>query len=136
MRCLARALALEPQSQDARTKLERRLDERISNAGSADIPEMMALAHNLEQSSLDKYAQQLYRCVTELDPQHEEAWLDLARTTSNAKDAAAHIRRCLEFHPESQSAQAGMAAAHDRLKAESQKMVRSGRCNAVERSAG
>ncbi|HEX7588492.1 MAG TPA: AAA family ATPase [Anaerolineae bacterium] len=95
LRCLARALALEPQSQDIRTKLERRLDERISNAEPADIPEMMALAHNLEQSTLDKYAQQLYRCVTDLYPQHEEAWLDLARTTSNAKDAAAHIRRCL-----------------------------------------
>ena len=126
VRCLARALALDPRLKDARTKLEGRLNERISNAGPADIPEMMALAHNLEQSGLTNYAQQLFRRVTELDPQHEEAWLDLARVMPDPKEAAAHVRRHLEFHPDSPLAIAGMAALHDRLKAEAKKMVDAG----------
>jgi chromosome partitioning protein len=126
VRCLARALELDPQLQEAQSKLEGRLKERVSNAVSADIPEMIALAQNLEQHNLTNYAQQLFRRVTELDPQHEEAWLGLARTMSHPKDAAAHIRRCLEIHPDSALAESAMAAVQERLKDEAKKMIEAG----------
>jgi tetratricopeptide (TPR) repeat protein len=112
--------------QDVRTSLEQRLNERIASAASSEIPEMMALSHFLETIALNVYAEQIFRRVTEIDAHHEEAWLGLARTTPNCRDAVACVRHCLEFNPNSPKAQAALIAANKRLQAEAQTFVDQG----------
>ncbi len=123
MRSLARALQLEPQSAEVRTGMEQRLNEQVSNATETDISEMMAMARYLEEIDLARYADPLYRRVTELDTQHSEAWLGRARTTPNSADAVAEIRLRVETDPNNYAARAALSVAKDRQKADAGKLV-------------
>ena len=127
VRSLARALVLEPESREQRARLEERLNGKSIIAVPSDIVEMIPLAHYLAEIGLTVYAERLYRRVTELDGRHEEAWLGRARTTPTARDAVAHVQRYLEVNPDSVPAQAALAVAQDRLKADAQKMVEQAR---------
>jgi tetratricopeptide (TPR) repeat protein len=126
MHSLARALLLEPESQEVRAGLEQRLNEKISNATLTDIPQMMGMAHYLEESCLTLYADPLYRRVTELDAQHSEGWLGRARTTPNSANAVAEIRNRLATDPNNYAARAALTIAKDRMKTDAHKLVDEG----------
>jgi chromosome partitioning protein len=125
IRCYARVLQLEP-LHPARVRLEKILNEQMSVATSVDIPRILTSAHFLAQIGQNVFAEMIYRRVTELDPQHEEAWLGHARTARNPKDAVASAERCLAIDPDSQSGQIALTAAKDRLKAEARRLIEEG----------
>ena len=126
IRCYGRSVQLEPVRQAFRASLEKCVDEGISHEGCASIPAIVSCAHYLESVALISHAERLYRYVTDFDPQHEEAWLGLARCTANPKDAAIYVRRCLTLNPDSLLAKHALETVNERLKAEAMRLVEKG----------
>ncbi len=116
VRAYVRAIGVEPENQQIRGGLEARLKDKMMHATRSDIPDMVTLAHYLEEVGEVSHAGDLFRCVTGLDDAHEQAWIGRARTTPNSKDALSCLQRCLEINPNSEAAQKALKAVEERLR--------------------
>ncbi len=122
-RAYARVLQLEPNHQEARVGLEKRLGRAILSADRASISALLALGHYLIEMGPGPYAERLFRRVTELEPSHEEGWLGLARAVADPREGLGYVRRCLELDPASPRALAAQSEANERLRAEARRLT-------------
>ncbi len=104
IRSYTRAVRLEPENQETRDRLEARVRDGIAEATPQSVPEMVGLAHYLEESGEISLAGDLFRRVTGLDDTHEEGWVGRARTSSDPRAALAHVKRVLEINPRNDEA--------------------------------
>jgi chromosome partitioning protein len=123
IRCLAKALKLDPTNQDTRARLEKSLDAQVLNNPSPDLSELMKLGQYFSAEGLPHYAEGVYRRATELDPKHEGAWLERARLTDSPVERGAFIQHCLEINPNNPAALEAAAPAKRGMKEEAFHLV-------------
>ncbi|MBI4786679.1 MAG: AAA family ATPase [Chloroflexi bacterium] len=126
VRCNARLLQLNPARAEIRAGLEKSVEEIIAGAALAGVPELVGLAHSLNDLEQPHLAAQLYDRATELDPGHIQAWLGRARTSTDPREAIGHIQRGLEIDPQDSLAQSALAETKERLRLEAMRLVQEG----------
>jgi chromosome partitioning protein len=123
MRSFAEALVLQPDRAGVRDGLERGLDGNLDKFGVLDIPTLIGVARYLAERGLDSYAERTFRRVTELDVEHEEAWLGRARTSQDLQAKIQHLERALKANPANDEIQKELEVAKERLSAQSDSLV-------------
>jgi chromosome partitioning protein len=123
IRCLAKAITLDPDNQEFRTRLEKRLEVQVLNNPSPDLTDLMKLGQYLSAEGLGRYAETIYRRVTDLNPKREEAWLERARLAESPVDRGAFIQRCLDINPNNPAALEAAVPARRGLKEEAFHLV-------------
>lgn len=108
VRSLAQAHLLDPDSATLLEGLDSSLNGELQALGKADIPVLMGVAHFLAESGLPDYAFRVYKAVTNLDAEHEEAWLGRSQTAASPIEKTAALRRVLELDPGNPIAQQGL----------------------------
>jgi hypothetical protein len=89
------ALAPEPTNKKALELFELCLAVCIEDAKYADTDRLAGLGHFLADNGFYKYAAQLFRRVTDLDPTYVGGWAGLALTTNDEKERAHAHQMCL-----------------------------------------
>lgn len=127
IRSFAQALTLDPANAEVRARIETRLRKKMLHADAADVPKLVALGHYLTNAGYVDYAERLYRRATLFAPEHVEAWLGLARTTSDAGEAMKCAQQALELNPDDLQVQAAQDMAAERVRAKARALIEQGR---------
>ncbi len=123
MRSYAEALALKPPDPEAREGLERGLNGNLGNSGLLDIPTLMGVARFLTERGLDSFAERIFRKVTELDADHEEAWLGQAHTSQDLRVKIQHLEQALKINPNNNETQKELELTKERLRAQADSLA-------------
>ena len=126
IRSLAKAIKLDPSKTEIRPDLEKKLEGHLLKSTSSGLSELLGLGHYLSEEGFPLYAENVYRRVTELDPNNEEAWLGRARSTDNPAERTAFIQRCLEINPNNAAALEAAAPAKRGMKENAVHLVERG----------
>lgn len=130
MWCYAKTLHLQSWRTITQNAADALLDEKLPALTADDIPETIALGYQLESLPANAYAEKVYRGVVAANPDFSKAWLGLARTTRDPKEAVACCERVLAANPGDAAAVEGLEQARARVRARAAELVEMGLADA------
>ncbi len=127
IRAWARAAQLDPACEQARLQLGSSITAHLIRSSPPAIQELVALGHYLLQAGQQPYAELAFRRVTDLAPEHAEAWLGRARAAQDSQAALAHCDKVISLAPNDARALAEREVIIGRLRAEGETLVQEAR---------
>ena len=121
--CYAKTLHLQLWRTTAQSAADALLEEKLKALTSDEVPEVLALGYQLESIPANAYAEKVFRRLVDVNPDLSEAWLGLARTTRDPKEAVACCERVLASEPDDTAAMEGLAQARARVRARADELV-------------
>ncbi len=105
------ALAITPDSWEARLQLDAAVDERIASCGISDAPVLIALGRTLAEIGQRASAHRLLARATDLDPTNVEGWLWRGGVSDDTNEVISCLQQALTLEPNNERAKAGLAWA-------------------------
>ncbi|MBI3914484.1 MAG: hypothetical protein HY327_09930 [Chloroflexi bacterium] len=102
------ALALAPESIQAKIRLEQAVSDKIEDSQSSDAAKLFTLARDLGEAGQKEHAYRLAVRATDLDDTREEYWIWRAGLTSDLKEMISALNQALALNPQNAQAQAGL----------------------------
>lgn len=105
------ALAITPDSWEARLQLDAAVDERIAACGISDAHVLIALGRTLAEIGQRASAHRLLSRATDLDPTNAEGWLWRGGVSDDTNEVISCLQQALTLEPNNERAKAGLAWA-------------------------